>query len=76
MKNVSCEVGLESRRWTIELTSFATTEDDSAKLLEVAPALHPVIERIADGARHGRAEAYDEGPEEWDAEEPLEEAVS
>ena len=22
------------------------------------------------------AEAYDEGPEEWDAEEPLEEAVS
>lgn len=45
----------------IELTSFATTEDDSAKLLEVAPALHPVIERIADGARHGRAEGYDEG---------------
>jgi hypothetical protein len=45
----------------IELTSLETTEHDSAKLLDVAPALHPVIERIADGARHGRAEVYDEG---------------
>ena len=44
----------------IELRSLETTEQDSAKLLDVAPARHPVIERIADGTRHGRAEAYDE----------------
>lgn len=44
----------------IELTSIETTEHDSAKLLEVAAPRHPVIERIADGARHGRAEVYDE----------------
>jgi hypothetical protein len=44
----------------IELSTVETTEPDSAKLLGVAAPRHPVIERIADGARHGRAEAYDE----------------
>jgi hypothetical protein len=45
----------------IELITMATTESDSEKLLDVAPPLHPVIERITDGARRGRAEAYDSG---------------
>ena len=44
----------------VELISFETSGLDSAALLEVAPARHPVIERLADGARHGRAEVYDE----------------
>jgi hypothetical protein len=43
----------------VEVTSFETTELDSGKLLDVAPALHPVIERLADTARCGRAEAYE-----------------
>jgi hypothetical protein len=30
-------------------------------LLEVAPEVHPVIERIADDTRRGRAEAYVDG---------------
>jgi hypothetical protein len=45
----------------VELTQFETTEHDPDKLIEIAPSLHPVIERLADGARRGRAEAYDEG---------------
>jgi hypothetical protein len=46
---------------TIEFTSLtATTEDDSAKLLAVAPERHPVVERIAEPLRHGRAEVFDE----------------
>lgn len=43
----------------IELTTLETTERDSDQLLDVAPALHPVIARLADGDRRGRAEAYD-----------------
>ncbi|TMQ13853.1 MAG: hypothetical protein E6J90_27805 [Deltaproteobacteria bacterium] len=43
----------------IEVTTMETTESDSGKLLDVAPARHPVIERVVDGARHGRAEAYE-----------------
>jgi len=45
----------------VELTSVSTTEHDSEKLLGIAAERHPVIERIADGARHGRAEVYDDG---------------
>jgi hypothetical protein len=45
----------------VEVTPLETTERDSAALLAVAPERHPVIGRIVDGARHGRAEAYDEG---------------
>ncbi|HMG56961.1 MAG TPA: hypothetical protein VK601_25860 [Kofleriaceae bacterium] len=45
----------------IELTQLETTEHDSDALLDVAPPLHPVIERFADADRRGRAEAYDEG---------------
>src|SRR5690242_7560599 len=44
----------------IEVISLATSEEDSEALLEVAPPRHPVIERLADGARRGRAEVYDE----------------
>jgi hypothetical protein len=44
----------------VELTQLETTEHDPDKLIEVAPPLHPVIERISDGARRGRAEAHDE----------------
>ncbi len=44
----------------VELTSIETTETDSAKLIKVADERHPVIERIVDGARHGRAEVYDQ----------------
>jgi hypothetical protein len=43
----------------LELTTLETTERDSDKLLDVAPPLHPVIERLSDGGRRGRAEAYD-----------------
>jgi hypothetical protein len=45
----------------IELTQFETTERDPDKLIDVAPPLHPVVERFADGERRGRAEAYDDG---------------
>jgi hypothetical protein len=44
----------------VELHRFETTEHDPDKLIDAAPPLHPVIERIADGARRGRAEAHDE----------------
>jgi hypothetical protein len=45
----------------IEFSSLtAPDEQDSAKLLAVAPERHPVLERIADGARCGRAEAFEE----------------
>jgi hypothetical protein len=44
----------------VELTSLETTEHDSAKLLDVAPALHPVIDRSIEGTRCARAEVYDE----------------
>jgi hypothetical protein len=47
-------------RRVVELTMLETTEHDSVALLEVAPALHPVIARAADGPRHARAEAYEE----------------
>jgi hypothetical protein len=47
-------------RRVVELAQFETTEHDPDRLIDVAPPLHPVIERIADGARRGRAEAYDE----------------
>ena len=45
----------------IELTEFETTEGDSAALVDVAPPLHPVIDRLAEGDRRGRAEAHDDG---------------
>ena len=45
----------------VEFTSLtAPDEDDSARLLAVAPERHPVIERIAEPARCGRAEVADE----------------
>ncbi|HEX3479159.1 MAG TPA: hypothetical protein VHT91_29245, partial [Kofleriaceae bacterium] len=44
----------------VELHRFETTEHDPDKLIDAAPPLHPVIERIADGAHRGRAEAHDE----------------
>ncbi|MEO8842913.1 MAG: hypothetical protein ABI591_10155 [Kofleriaceae bacterium] len=45
----------------LEFTSLtAEDETDSQRLLDVAPAAHPVIDRFADGARVGRAEASDE----------------
>lgn len=46
----------------VELTCLTTTGDqDSAALLAIAPARHPIIEQLVDGDRHGRAEGYDEG---------------
>jgi len=46
----------------VEFTSLtANDETDSQRLLDVAPEVHPVVERIVDGDRRGRAEAYDEG---------------
>jgi hypothetical protein len=46
----------------VELTSMTANEDRSSdELLAVAPERHPVIERLSDGTRRGRAEAYDEG---------------
>ncbi len=46
----------------VEFTSLtATGETDSQKLLDVAPSIHPVIDRISEGNCRGRAEAYDEG---------------
>ena len=45
----------------VEFSSLtADAETDSAKLLAVAPEHHPVIERVADAARCGRAEAYED----------------
>ncbi len=46
----------------IEFSSLtAPDERDSAKLLSVAPERHPVIARIEENDRHGRAEAFEEG---------------
>jgi hypothetical protein len=46
----------------IEFTSMTANEESSSDaLLAVAPERHPVIDRLADGTRRGRAEAYDEG---------------
>jgi hypothetical protein len=43
----------------IEFTSFtAESEHDSAQLLAVAPEKYEVVERLVDGNRHGRAEAF------------------
>lgn len=45
----------------IEFSSLtAPDEHDSAKLLAVAPERYPVIERLVDGSRHGRVEAFEE----------------
>jgi hypothetical protein len=45
----------------IEFTSLtAEGETDSAKLLAVAPEVHPALERFTDGERCGRAEVSDE----------------
>ncbi len=45
----------------VEFSSLtAGDETDSAKLLAVAPEHHPVIERLGEPARCGRAEAYDD----------------
>ena len=45
----------------IEFTSLtAKDESDSATLLAVAPERYPVVERIAEADRVGRAEAYEE----------------
>ncbi len=45
----------------IEFSSLtAPDESDSAKLLAVAPERYPVIERLAEGERHGRVEAFEE----------------
>jgi hypothetical protein len=46
----------------VEFTSMTANEATSSdELLAVAPERHAVIERLADGSRRGRAEAYDEG---------------
>jgi hypothetical protein len=45
----------------VEFSSLtAPDEPDSAKLLAIAPEHHPVLERLADGDRQGRAEAFEE----------------
>jgi hypothetical protein len=45
----------------VEFTSLtADDETDSQKLLDVAPEINPVLERIVEDNRRGRAEAYDE----------------
>lgn len=45
----------------IEFSSLtANDEHDSAKLLAVAPERYPVLERITEDARHGRAESHAE----------------
>lgn len=44
----------------IELTPLETTEGDSQKLIAIAQERHPVIERITEADRVGRAEVYDE----------------
>jgi hypothetical protein len=46
---------------SVELSLLETTGQDARALLAIAPEHHPVIARLADGARHGRAEASDEG---------------
>lgn len=59
----------DGTRWTasdgdrvLELESLtAAGETDSARLLAVAPEVHPVVERSAVGPRHARAEAFDDG---------------
>ncbi len=46
----------------VEVTCLTTGgEQDSAALLAIAPKAHPVIARIDEPARQGRAEAYDDG---------------
>jgi len=46
----------------VEFTSMTAHEaKDSDELLAVAPERHPVIARLSEGTRRGRAEAYDEG---------------
>ncbi|HEY5924308.1 MAG TPA: hypothetical protein VIV11_21675 [Kofleriaceae bacterium] len=45
----------------IEFSSLTANDElDSEKLLAVAPERHPVLERLVDGARHGRAESHEE----------------
>jgi hypothetical protein len=45
----------------IEFSSLTAGDElDSAKLLAVAPERYPVVERLAEADRHGRAEAYQE----------------
>jgi len=44
----------------VEFESLTGHASDSAQLLPVAPQVHPVIERIHDGDRYGRAEAFDD----------------
>jgi len=45
----------------VEFTSLtANDESDSARLLAVAPEIHPVIARIDEAARLGRIETYEE----------------
>ena len=45
----------------LEFTSMTAAEGTTSdELLGVAPERHPVIERLAEGTRRGRAEAYDE----------------
>jgi hypothetical protein len=59
----------EGDRWwatdgerVVELTALtARGEEDSAALLAVAPAAHPVLARLEAGARCGRAEVSDDG---------------
>lgn len=47
----------------VEFTSFsAQGEDDSDRLLAVAPERHPVVERITEDKRRGRVEFFDD----WD----------
>jgi hypothetical protein len=45
----------------IEVVQFETTEHDPDQLIDVAQPLHPIVERLADGPRRGRAEAHDDG---------------
>ncbi|MBA2541476.1 MAG: hypothetical protein H0V17_17675 [Deltaproteobacteria bacterium] len=46
----------------VELTSLtADGETDSQHLLDIAPSINPIIDRIEEPTRRGRAEAYDEG---------------
>ena len=44
----------------IDLRQFETPEPDPDKLIDAVPPLHAVVERMADGARRGRAEVHDE----------------
>ena len=46
----------------VELTCISTNGDqDSEQLLAIAPEAHPVIERLVEDDRRGRAEVHDEG---------------